>query len=274
MKKGVISISISILLLIVTGLTVFANDITVKVGSEIVIFSEQNPIIKNGRTLIPIRGVFEKMGATVLWDDAEKKVTVEDENNVIVITIGSNEMQKNNEIIYLDVPAEIENGRTLLPVRAISEALGWEVFWGGLTRTVSLYETAADNPHDTILNGYIHGDYHIEEFFNTTYGSVLHMWNKVAPTKSWTINLIKPSGEVINLYDKVPRESLRKWPMCESIALSADEKTLSYTVFFSERSAGNLGGDEIVLHEAGRYYFEANLETGEHNQIAFEPLTN
>ena len=108
-------------------------------GSEIV-FSDQKAIIKDDRTLVPARGVFEALGATVEWDDAERKVTIDSEDNIkhIVLTINNAEMEvytftsvlhADKSVATLDVPPQIQNDRTLIPLRAISEALNTTVDW-------------------------------------------------------------------------------------------------------------------------------------------------
>lgn len=97
---------------------------------------DQPPIIQNGRTLVPFRAIFEALGATVNWNDATKTVTAQKDNTKIQITIGDNKLYKNGIPIELDVPAQIVNDRTLVPVRAISEAFGCDVSWDGDTKTV------------------------------------------------------------------------------------------------------------------------------------------
>ena len=84
--------------------------------------------IKNGRTLLPVRAVSEALGCEVGWDDATKTVTI---NGNAKIVIGSTNMTLPNGGSYtLDVPAEITNGRTFIPLRALCEQiLGKKVFW-------------------------------------------------------------------------------------------------------------------------------------------------
>ena len=78
------------------------------------------------------------MGATVEWDGNTQTVTVTRDNTVIKITIGDNKLYVNNNVTVLDVPAQIVNDRTLVPVRAVSEAFGCNVDWDGETRTVHI----------------------------------------------------------------------------------------------------------------------------------------
>ena len=95
-----------------------------------------DPIIVNGRTLVPMRAVFEALGAVVEWDPEHEIVTAIKGDTTIVITINSDTMRKNNQIISLDAPARIYYDRTVVPVRAISEALDAVVKWNGEERAV------------------------------------------------------------------------------------------------------------------------------------------
>jgi len=87
------------------------------------------PFTQNGRTLVPVRFISESFGAQVGWDDATQAVTVDMQDTSIKLQIGSNEMLVNGEAVTLDVPAQTINSRTLIPLRALVEALGKNVHW-------------------------------------------------------------------------------------------------------------------------------------------------
>ena len=99
---------------------------------------DQNPVIKEGRTLVPVRKILESLGATVDWDGDTQTVTAKLLGVEIKLTIGSNKMYVAGNEIIIDVPAEILNGRTLVPVRAISEAFLFNVDWDAQTRTINI----------------------------------------------------------------------------------------------------------------------------------------
>lgn len=122
----------------VLSVSVFASDISVVLDGTEVAFSAQEPVIVGGRTLIPLRGVFEQLGYEISWDGATKTATFDNGENIIEITAGSDTFVMNGEAVSLDVPASIINGSMLLPLRAVGEAAGLEVSWDGDTRTVSL----------------------------------------------------------------------------------------------------------------------------------------
>lgn len=113
-----------------------ANDnIKVTVNGEYVTF-DQSPIIENDRTLVPFRAIFEKLGAKVDWDNNTRTVTAVKDDITITLKIGEKAININGENKELDAASQIVNDRTLVPVRAISEALGCTVEWDGDTKTV------------------------------------------------------------------------------------------------------------------------------------------
>ena len=113
--------------------------IRVVVGSTPVVF-DQPPIIADGRTLVPLRAIFEAMGAEVDFDQSTQTVTAVRGDVSISLRIGSNTLVRNGVDIRLDVPAQIVGGRTLVPVRAIAESFGADVVWDQATRTVTVTE--------------------------------------------------------------------------------------------------------------------------------------
>ena len=87
----------------------------------------QSAVIVESRTLVPLRSIFEALGASVTWDSTERKVTSEREGIVVSLKIGEDRLIKNGNEIKIDVPAMIMNNRTVVPVRAVSEAFGASV---------------------------------------------------------------------------------------------------------------------------------------------------
>jgi iron complex transport system substrate-binding protein len=96
------------------------------------------PQIVNGRTMVPYRGIAESLGAKVAWNDKTRTVTVTDSGQTLKLTIGSKIAYKGSQRVNLDSAPIIVNGRTLVPLRFVGEALGLWVNWNGNTRTVSL----------------------------------------------------------------------------------------------------------------------------------------
>lgn len=100
----------------------------------------QNPEILEGRTLVPLRSIFEAMGADVEWDGATNTAIAKRGNVEVKITIGANEIYKNGKAIPVDVPAMLLNSRTMVPARVIAEAFGADVQWNGNGRIVLITE--------------------------------------------------------------------------------------------------------------------------------------
>ncbi len=96
------------------------------------------PVIKNSRTMLPIRFVAESLGASVLWDDVTRTVTVKSEAAPVEKVTGANTARVNGNEISLDSAAFIENSRTYLPVRFVAENLGASVLWDDATKTVTI----------------------------------------------------------------------------------------------------------------------------------------
>lgn len=114
-----------------------ASDITVNISGKEISF-DQKPIIYNDRTMVPMRKIFEELGASVSWDSASRTAIGTRGDRTIKIEIGSDKMLINTRTVDLDTPPFILAGRTLVPVRAIAEGLGCDVGWDGRTYTVDI----------------------------------------------------------------------------------------------------------------------------------------
>jgi photosystem II stability/assembly factor-like uncharacterized protein len=99
------------------------------------------PVIKNSRTLLPIRAIIESLGGSVTWDATARKVTITLGSNTIELWIGKNTAKVNGVNTLIDstnskVVPEIINSRTMLPLRFVTENLGCDVQWNGTTQTI------------------------------------------------------------------------------------------------------------------------------------------
>lgn len=118
--------------------TSYAEGVRVEINSLEIEF-DQPAIISENRTLVPFRKIFEVLGADVEWIAETGTAVSQKDGKVVSITIGSNELYINNEPFYLDVPARIVNNRTLVPLRAISEAYDCVVDWRGEERLAEIF---------------------------------------------------------------------------------------------------------------------------------------
>ncbi len=107
------------------------------------------PVVQDGRTLVPMRAVFEALGAQVGWDEATRTVTAAKGGTEIKLTLGGMAF-KNGSPVGLDVPARLVNGRTMVPLRFVSEALGCQVAWDGATRTVAITSGSGPTADTTV----------------------------------------------------------------------------------------------------------------------------
>lgn len=87
------------------------------------------PVLENDRTLVPLRFIAESFGCEVSYDGATQGITIQNDDFTVNMTVGKAEYTVNGEPKTLDVPAQLSNDRTLVPLRAVSEALDKEVFW-------------------------------------------------------------------------------------------------------------------------------------------------
>lgn len=115
------------------------NDVIVNLDGEKLEF-DVNPIIENGRTMVPFRKIFEELGCSVSYlnDEDGMLVSAWHGSDLIRLRIGEYNMAINGEDRELEVAPEIVDSRTLVPLRAVSEALECNVKWNGNTRTVDI----------------------------------------------------------------------------------------------------------------------------------------
>ncbi len=102
------------------------------------VYSDVAPTIRDGRTLLPMRAIFEALGANVSWDEATATATATTSEVTIKITENQTTTYVNDIATELDVPAMIIDGRFVVPVRFVSEALGANVTWDGITSLVTI----------------------------------------------------------------------------------------------------------------------------------------
>ena len=96
------------------------------------------PIIKNGRTLMPLRAVMMELGGSVNWIESERAVEVMLGSNKVSLTIGSNLAKRNSSVAILDQVPIIVGGRTMLPIRFIAESFNLSVSWNGESQTITI----------------------------------------------------------------------------------------------------------------------------------------
>mgnify|MGYP004668314983 CR=1 FL=1 len=145
----------AVALTVLPGCTALAKDVNIVIDGE-ELNLDVAPQIIDGRVMIPIRGVLENLGALVKWDDETQTVSARKSSKTVSLEIGSNDVtldkgetnddgSAKTETIQTDVAAQLVSDRTLVPLRVISEAMGYGVDWNVETYTVSI---TTDNDED------------------------------------------------------------------------------------------------------------------------------
>lgn len=126
-------------ILILEGTTVNGEaNISVKLDGDYVQFETVKPVIKDNRTLIPLRGLFENMGYTIEWEPNLKAAVLSKDGSTISIRSDKKYITVNNIQTKIDVPAQIINGSMMIPLRAVADATGAQVNWNSVTKTAEI----------------------------------------------------------------------------------------------------------------------------------------
>ena len=140
MKKLLCSLS-ALVLSITAVSSAFAATPTIYVDGEKLV-TDVEPFIEEDRTMVPMRAIFEAVGASVTWDqDTQTVISIKNDEatqNVVVLQIGNTSAFVNSESVALDVPAKVINDRTFVPLRFVMESLNANVDWDTDTFTVTV----------------------------------------------------------------------------------------------------------------------------------------
>ncbi|OIQ61630.1 copper amine oxidase N-terminal domain-containing protein [Neomoorella thermoacetica] len=136
-KKWLLLLFVVLLVAILPSNVIAAQPITVTFNGKQLQF-EVPPLRENGRVLVPFRDILEALGAIVDWDGTTRTVTAIKDNDTIKLIVGKNVAYKNGATVELDVPSTIVEGRTLVPVRFVSETFGANVRWDGEKNNVTI----------------------------------------------------------------------------------------------------------------------------------------
>ncbi len=138
-------IKVSALLLAVLMLAVIGGEINVAAGRLVTVRVDGVPVVFDaapqlirGRAMVPIRAIAERLGAVVGWDEDRRTVSITKGETAVSLTIGALAARRDGQAVALDVPAFISAGRTLVPLRFISEILGYGVTWDESRMRVSI----------------------------------------------------------------------------------------------------------------------------------------
>lgn len=153
------------------------------------------PQIIDGRTMVPVRKIFESLGAEVEWNGDTRTVTATTKARVVIMQIDNNVITVNNEEIVLDVPPMIVAGRTLVPVRAASEGLGALVEWEDATKTVKI----------TVQDEFVPLEERLKNTTKTKLGDAFYNWSIDIP-KGLPLSVLAPDGVYFEFSDEYMNE--------------------------------------------------------------------
>ena len=125
------------------------NIINVTVDGHLISFPDQRPIIVGNRVLVPVRGVFERMGFTIAWDDVNRIARLERPDTLVIIPADLSSFVVNSRIVTPDVPQRIVNNRLMLPLRYLAESVGGTAVWDEVNRVAVITTGATPTPTPT-----------------------------------------------------------------------------------------------------------------------------
>ena len=135
--KKVLSVVLAVMLVFAVAPTVFAN-ISVTLDGSAIDFADVPPQMINDRTMVPLRAIFDALGAEIDWDGYTQTVTATRYDVVVVMQIGNPVITVAGSDVELDVPPMLIDYRTMVPARAVAQSFGVNVDWDGYTQTVVL----------------------------------------------------------------------------------------------------------------------------------------
>lgn len=232
-------------------------------SSCVVLVAAGSPVVDTGVDSFEGEALVNQNGEVVLQSKEIKEVA----ENIFYTPEGTALYDVNGTCITTldacDVYTSNKLSHTLLPVQD-GESLKWGY--------VELPDTV--NPH---ISEYTESDiYKVYNTFHTDYGTVLYMQVVGAPHVTGPfLLLVRENGEEINLSGAVSRETPWARPEHNDIKISEDGRYITFNTSFKERSAGHMTANPesyVVLHDAGIYYYKADLETGICIETRFEPF--
>lgn len=165
-------------------ISVYLNNVPIVFDTE--------PSINDGTTYVPMRGIFEALGADVKWNDSEKSITVINNSNTIKLYVGKNDIVINGKKSAKSPYPVISDGRTLVPLRSISELMGADVDWNSATRRIDI------STEDNIKYKSIEGEW-VNCAYNRYYGMTITVV-KSGDSYNAVISGISPATKLNTLF--------------------------------------------------------------------------
>ena len=215
--KKIISLLLVVGLVLSSATLAFANEneISVYVEGQKVSF-DVPPQTINDRTMVPIRAIFEVMGATVNWDNATQTAICTKDNTVVKMTLNSKTEYINDVPYEMDVAPVIVDNRTLAPARYVAEAFGYFVNWDGNTKSVLINKTS------TIKDGTKENPYEFGDKVSITFWDAYDFEaTKAAGKYEFTLNkLMSPKDMETKFNDSSYSYDSNRWYLNGNIVLN------------------------------------------------------
>lgn len=126
-----------------------AQEVRIEIDEELLIPEDMPAIIIEERAMLPMRQITEALGCEVTWNENLQQIYVMNQNDVVIFEIDKKIGYKNGIEFTMDVPAMLINNRTMLPVRALSDILGFDIMWDDANRTVKIKSGRISNNNPT-----------------------------------------------------------------------------------------------------------------------------
>lgn len=278
MKKFV-AIILAFMVLTALNITALAEklpDVTLVVDG-VVAKTDVPPVIEDGRTLVPVRALFESLDAKVGWNAKTKKITIVYGETEILLFAESVVAIVDNLYKELDVPARIIDSRTMIPVRFVSESLDFKVDWDDKTRTVTVKTKPDEDEKETVkTTNYLTG-VSVKTGSNTTEITI----KGVGEAEVYTMKLQSPNRYVFDFDDTTLDTSKTTYTAeddkyIEGIRLGQFEKTIARVVLevdkFTSYTAKKQGTNYIITFGTEDEDEEEKVDLPEVNEIARKHL--
>ncbi|WP_168118525.1 stalk domain-containing protein [Paenibacillus sp. HB172176] len=230
---------------------------------------EIKPVIREGRTLLPIASIIREFGGTVDWDGAERKVSINLGNNKVALWIDQKNAIVNGEAMELEVAPAILKGKTMVPLRFVSENTGIKLMWHGSNQIISLYYHPDKNQ-----STWFEGD-HVEHISDTQGeyfdgGAMYSIQYPLGWGDPYVINNIYSANNIEAVYDyeTVFYDSNGTQITGDAVALNVDESGQFETAEAFMMRTGR--EEDTIAYE--KYYQVKSIEQREHpasNQTYF-----
>jgi len=201
------------------------------------------PQMMNGRTLVPLRAIFEEMGAAIEWDGALQTVTAKKGDTVVTLTIGDTSPTINGKVVPIDQPGIIIDSRTLAPLRFVAEAFGGTVEWSIPDNTAKITRHQADT-----AAVYVNPQLGFSVVFPAAWSGKYHM-----ETTEFERN--GGIGGAINLFHNPTIEELGNAGLLFTLGRAPGEE-------YTEDEPPIMSGASILLAREGGYTYFINFPSG------------